>query len=156
MKFVIAYLAFVVLSLLFVGCGKDRMGVAPSLPTAPRLLDYDINVPSPLLAQNYNNTYPGGYFHAPLTAQRQFDYTATYGGSPNVYYGDVAPHCEYPGVGIVVAPRVVAALDEFDARDWPTMPAGRYQWVGRFVYARVPTPSEYHLDPSGIGCAVPR
>lgn len=158
MKFasIVYGVSMVVILLFFAGCSKGTILSPSGAVDAPHLLDYDINIPDAEFVRTLNANYPTGFPHAPLTAQRAFDYTAAYGGSPNVYYGETGPHCEYPGVGIVVAPHAAAGLDIFDARDWPLMPVGRYQWVGRFVYARIPAPGESVQDPSGSACAVPR
>lgn len=142
------------------GCGTVPSPVSPT-PVVERQaeVDYDINVPSPQLAASLRFQYPNGVHVSPLDAQRQWDYTAAYGGSPNVYYGETAPACEYLGVGIVVAPHAVAGLATFHAGDWPGLgwePGVTYVWVGRFVYAAIALPGTYTINPNVTGATCGR
>lgn len=149
-----------VLALAASACGVSKSNIlAPSAPitVALREVSYDINIPFRDVANSLKATYPNGIRMAPFEAQRQFDFTAAYKGSPNVYYGEVAPHCEYPGVGIVVAPLHVASLAEFISSDWPGLfePGFTYIWVGRFVYTAAAAPGTYVIDPNAT-CSTPR
>ena len=146
-------LVFIALATL--GCGKT----SPTAPTeapkpAVRTVDYAINVPTVELARTYIATFPDGVRVAPYTAQRQWDYTGAYGGSPNVYYGETAPHCEYLWVGIVVAPLHVATMDQFTSADWPGVmePGLTYAWVGHFVHTPAAVPGASFYDPNGLSC----
>lgn len=129
--------------LLSTACSSSPTAPATTLPKpAPvvREVSYDINIPSLTLAATLTRTYPNGVRMAPLSAQRQWDFTAAYGGSPNVYYGETAPApCQYLWTGIVVAPLRVSAMDTFTAQDWPGLwePGFTYAWVGRFTYSAV-------------------
>ena len=140
----------------FSACGTVAQPVSPS-PTPEHVseVDYDINIPSVSTAMALKFSYPNGVHLSPLDAQRQWDYTAAYGGSPNVYYGETAPACEYQGVGIVVAPHSVAGLATFHAADWPGLgwlPNVLYVWVGRFVYVPLPIVGTYAIDTSAHKC----
>ncbi len=118
----------------------------PAPYAVPSDLTYAINIPDPSVVFDLLKIYPDGVHTSPIEAQRRWDYTATYHGSPNVYFGATAPQCQYPGVGIVVAPYSVAALLTFTAADWPGIGLERgltYAWVGRFVYTRAAAPGEY-------------
>lgn len=138
-----------------------------SAPTGPTLLPkpapaireigFDINIPDLFVLASLKRTYPDGVRMSPVAAQRQFDYTAAYKGSPNVYYGEIAPHCEYIYVGIVVAPLHVATLDTFTASDWPgVLEAGfTYAWVGRFTYTAIAAVGTYRYDPTAT-CSTPK
>lgn len=146
---------------LTVACtgSKDLTGPSTvSLPTQTRFLTYDINIPDPKLAVQLRGQYPDGVQMSPMSAQRVWDYTQAYGGSPNVYFGDTSPRCEYIRAGIVVAPRAVAAVDTFTSLDWPGIglePGTTYRWLGRFAYAEIPPAGSYHLDPTAQ-CNVPK
>lgn len=146
-------------SLSLVACASPTQPTAP--PRAPTLalkttdLTYAINVPDPALAIRLAGLYPDGVRKSPREAQGLWDYTAAYGGSPNVYYGPTAPQCEYQGVGIVVAPEDVAGMEIFGAADWPggpVQPGVVYAWLGRFAFAAVPASGSYQIDPSGASC----
>lgn len=108
---------------------------------------YDINVPAVSYVQRYTESWPNGVFLSPVEAQHDYDFTASYKGTPNVYAGTQSPACNsYNGVGIVIAPLSVASVRTFTAAQWPTLtgldPTATYQWVGRFVYAQPATPQE--------------
>ncbi len=145
-------LTVVLIALLATACSSKIVSVAPSPVTpAPTAMTYAINIPDAVLAQKLKGDNPEGVQLPPVDAQARWDYTATYAGSPNVYFGDHAPwtgvDCsghqiiglqEYMGAGIVVAPRNVASVETFTAKDWPELPltAGvTYAWLGRFEYA---------------------
>lgn len=144
--------ALVAALLLFAGCSHESPIAATGVQAlGVRDMAYDINIPFPGTAHALQGTYPTGIRIAPLDAQRAYDYTAAYLGSPNVYFGETSPRCEYPGVGVVVAPRSVAAMPQFTARDWPGLvldASVTYVWVGRFVYTAPADPSTYHADPT--------
>lgn len=136
-------IAFVLLAIWFSGCASS-----PTQPTSfhtPPLPDvwiaYDINVPSPIIAQVENTTFPNGVKMPPAQAQSSFDYRPDYGGTANVYYGPIGPPAWlYTGVGIVIAPTAVSVLEDFPSAMWtggcgPT-PA-MCHWIGRFTYAAV-------------------
>lgn len=138
-------------------------GGSPTTPTAivsaPALreIGYAINIPSPTIAAALQRAYPTGVRVPPVQAQIQWDYTSAYGGSPNVYFGEIGPRCEYPGVGIVVAPLTAATVDRFTAADWPMLEAGvTYTWIGRFVYTAAAAPGTFSYDPTGASCSSPR
>lgn len=144
-------------ALLTVACSNSPM--APTSRTAPAKapleMDYDINIPSSAAAFEFRYQFPDGIRTSPLDAQHRWDYTVEYKGSPNVYFGETAPHCQYPGVGIVVAPHSVAGLSTFTAADWPGigLEAGAtYVWVGRFKYTAPAAPGTYIYDPTGAFC----
>lgn len=145
-------------ALLVSGCSHGPLAPTPAAAPAPSDITYAINIPDRGLATALIAANPNGLHLAPYDAQQQWNYTAAYGGSPNVYYGETAPHCEYPGVGIVVAPLRAAQLAQFTASDWPAIaaPGVTYAWLGRFVYTAVATPGTYVYDPTGSGCSVPR
>ncbi len=140
------------------GCTSHNALTPDSVPAnvVPSDLSYDINIPSASVAFDLKALYPTGIHTTPLDAQAHWNYTATYQGSPNVYYGPTAPHCEYPGVGIVVAPVRVAGMFTFTAADWPGIgldPGVTYTWLGRFVYTAAAAPGSYTIDPTGATCA---
>ena len=145
-------LTMIVLLALVVGaCSRSIVSPTPAPVTiAPTLITYTINVPDAHQAVQLQAQYPDGVQIPPIDAQHQWDYTAIYHGSPNVYFGETAPwqgyDCsgkpvpisEYMNTGIVVAPRAVAAVETFTARDWPNIglsPDVTYGWLGRFAYA---------------------
>ena len=138
---------WIMVVLVMGGCGYTKSGTAPSLVVVPHAITYAINIPDPIKARTLEDTYPNGILESPLQAQHDFDYTATYLGSPNVYYGELAPpNCTYQGVGIVVAPHGVAGMETFTQLDWPGigLEPGFYRWLGRFVYTAPADPSTYH------------
>lgn len=144
--------AVLIAALVSLACSSPA-SMPSSVKAAPvfRDMDYDINIPFPGIAHVLQSDYPNGIRIAPMEAQRAYDYTAAYLGTPNVYFGETAPQCQYPGVGIVVAPRAVASVAQFGARDWPglTLDAGvTYVWVGRFVYTAIADPTTYTIDPT--------
>lgn len=138
------------------GCQSVTAPTAAASVPAIRQVGYDINIPNIQTVLDLQRRYPGGTSMPPLTAQNTFDYTHEYGGSPNVYFGEVAPKCEYILVGIVVAPLGVAGMQTFTSRDWPVMEPGyTYEWHGRFVMA-LPAPlGTYVIDPKAT-CSTPR
>lgn len=131
------YLLFVLLSILTVGCGANPTAPTSAPAPAMRVVDYTINVPTTDIAAGLRAQYPTGVLLSPVAAQQQFDYTAAYHGTPNVYAGDVATSTgTYTDTGIVVAPYAAASKSTFTSADWPVMPAGvTYQWRGTFAYA---------------------
>lgn len=140
-----AILALVTLTLS--ACGV----VSPVAPTvaAPvtHTLAYDINVPDVALSLQLRGEFPDGVRMAPVAAQAHWDYTRTYGGSPNVYYGAVGPQCPtYVRTGIVIAPLSAASKPTFTSADWPGggLEAGvTYEWVGRFAFSEVAPVGSY-------------
>lgn len=148
----------VCVSLILAACSSSPTG--PTTLTAKpalRELDYDINIPDITTTLALQRAYPNGTQTPPVIAQGRWNYTAAYGGSPNVYYGEIAPKCEYFRVGIVVAPYRVASMETFTSSDWPgVLEAGvTYTWVGRFVFAKVAPPNSYTYDPTAL-CSAPR
>lgn len=140
---------------LTIACSSPAAPTSPTTtlpPPAPALreLAYDINIPDVALTLSLARTYPNGVRMAPIAAQARWDYTAAYGGSPNVYFGEVGPKCQtYFGTGIVIAPLGVASQAVFTSAEWNVVEPGfTYAWVGRFTYARVPAPGTYRLDPA--------
>ena len=128
-------------ALASVACGQNP--AAPSAKAPPIYdLDYAINVPDIAVAYLFQQQYPNGVRVPPIQAQLTWNYTAAYGGSPNVYYGPLGGDAaQYASASIIIAPVEVANEETFYASDWPVMAAGvpagtRYQWVGRFVYTR--------------------
>lgn len=124
---------------------------APSLtaPSSPaleyRTITYSINVPDPYAAQSLIQVHPEGVYMAPVEAQRQYDFTEGYHGTPNVYAGSRQPDAlrTYSLAGVVIAPLDVASRATFPASMWPDeygqFPKDVYlRWLGRFVY------TEYH------------
>ncbi len=153
----IATLAAVVA--LATACSSAPTGPTAEAPKAPtvKTLGYDINIPVLADAMRLRDQYPAGIAIAPIAAQERWDYTRTYQGSPNVYFGPTGPLCEYVYAGIVVAPYQAASKDTFTSADWPTMEAGvTWQWVGRFVYTMAAAPGTYKPDPTGSYCSSPR
>lgn len=127
-------LALVVV-LVLTGCSGP---LAPTAVTpALRSMAYAINIPDTGAVQSLNARYPEGVSLAPLEAQRQWDYTLAYGGTPNVYWGPVAPPCQnYFNTSVVIAPAGVAGVRTFTALDWPGahLDAGvTYEWRGYFT-----------------------
>ena len=120
--------------------------IAPTIAASPvpvvHDLGYAINVPEPILAQQLLTAHPDGVRIAPIAAQLAWNYTAAYGGSPNVYLGPIGQATNYLGASIVIAPAQVAGEAVFDGAEWPpAFTAGeKYAWVGRFVYT-APAPS---------------
>lgn len=135
--------------LTLAGCNHVSPVAPTVVPVPPSQVTYAINIPEVLLAHSLAAQWPNGIRLSPLDAQRQYDYTATYKGSPNVYYGETAPMvCTYENAGIVVAPRTIAGMSQFTALDWPGIgldPGITYEWLGRFAYA----------EPAPIGSYVP-
>ena len=138
----------IITTLVMGACSYTKSGTAPSPVVTPQSITYAINIPDPIKARALVDAYPNGVLEAPRQAQNDWNYTATYLGSPNVYYGELAPpNCTYPGVGIVVAPQAVASVETFTSLDWPNIglePNVTYQWLGRFVYTAPADPSTYH------------
>lgn len=132
--------------LFCVGCGA--VPVAPTPATVPPTpFAYAINVPDTQLAQTLRAYYPQGVHVSPIEAQAHFDYTATYGGTPNVYYGPVAPPCQsYVNTSIIIAPQGAAGKRTFTSVDWPGahLDSGvTYEWVGGFEVAYPALPGSY-------------
>lgn len=139
-------------------CGSSPVAPAPTPAASVTFITYTINIPSSTVAFTLRQTYPDGIRLSPLDAQRQYDYTAMYGGSPNVYFGETAPACEYVNTGIVVAPRIVAGMSTFTALDWPGigLDAGKtYGWLGRFAFTELPAAGTFVYDPANK-CATPK
>lgn len=140
-----------------VGCTSSPTSPTTTITAKPATseIGYAINVPDSAVVASLIRTYPNGVKMSPYEAQARWNYTAAYGGSPNVYYGESAPHCEYVGVGIVVAPMHVATMNEFTSADWPgVLEIGlTYAWVGRFTYTAVPARGSYVYDPTGTVCS---
>lgn len=127
-----------------IACSK--FPIAPSMLSNPteREMDYDINVPSPQLANQFRNQYPNGVRVGPIEAQSTWDYSNEYGGSPNVYFGETSPdQLNYQFTGIVVAPFTAASKNRFTWRDWPSLHGLErdvtYVWVGRFTFSQFRT-----------------
>lgn len=147
---------------IMAGCTSSKQGLmGPSTVAVAgqtRFMSFDINIPDPGLAVRLRGQYPDGVQMSPMSAQRTWDYTKEYGGSPNVYFGETSPKCEYIRAGIVVAPRAVAAVDTFTSLDWPgigLVPGDTYRWLGRFAYAEIPPVGSYKIDPTAQ-CNVPK
>lgn len=132
---------------------------ACSTPTAPTTVEpaaqleitYAINISDLAESLRLKQQYPNGVRMSPVEAQARWDYTAAYGGSPNVYYGATAPCHEYIRVGIVVAPYGAASSEPFTAAQWPGIgldPTVPYYWIGRFEYAALPQPGSYTINPT--------
>lgn len=141
-------------ALLAVGCASSPAGpTALPAPVAALQMDYDINIPDLLALQGLKAQYPQGVHVPPAAAQARWDYTAAYGGSPNVYLGPVSGPCQqYYNTGIVIAPVKVAQLPTFTAEDWPGIglePGRVYEWVGRFTFAQAAPAGSYRP-----GCGV--
>lgn len=134
----------------FVGCSRPPLGPSETPKPAIRTIGYDINIPDVRVVNDLKGHYPEGFEGTPLEAQTRWNYTAAYRGTPNVYYGEVSPRCEYRLVGIVVAPFRVAGMQQFTSKDWPgpLEPGITYSWLGRFVYTAIADPSTYVIDPT--------
>lgn len=150
-------LTLAIVAVLASACSSTHAGTAPTPVKVVTDMDYNINIPDPHTFTSLVGAFGARVPIAPLDAQRQWDFTATYGGSPNVYFGDTAPHCgQYTQTGIVVAPRAVAGMAQFTAADWPTLtglePGVTYRWVGLFVYSRAAAPGTYTYDPDSLLC----
>lgn len=120
------------------GCSQQGpMGPSTIKPARPNVpVGFDINIPTSKITQVWAIQYPNGIKISPVEAQRKWDYSAAYYGTPNVYYGPQAPKCEYWMVGITVAPLSVASKMTFTSSDWPIFEPGyTYEWIGRFVTA---------------------
>ena len=131
---------FLVICVGLSACGASPTQPTP-IPTTRTLISYTINVPDAQLVLRLNGQYPDGVYVAPITAQAQYDYSAAYGGTPNVYAGERSPALNtYLHTGIVVAPESAASKDVFTGADWPNLfgdrPTDEFAWVGRFAYAQ--------------------
>lgn len=131
-------LTFAIVALLgTVACSQNPAGPSPAAERTTNM-DYTINVPDPILAQQLITQHPKGITMAPITAQLTFDYRAGYGGSANAYYGPLGGDPkEYVNAGILIAPTAVAREDSFLGAEWGGLglePATRYVWVGIFQY----------------------
>lgn len=127
------------------GCAQQGpMGPSTIKPARPNVpVGFDINIPESKITAVWWVQYPNGIKISPVEAQRKWDFTAAYGGTPNVYYGPSAPKCEYQMVGITVAPYSVASMLTFTSADWPIFePGNTYEWVGRFVTALPARPDQ--------------
>lgn len=138
------YIAIV--ALLCASCAElptaPAPGAAPVSSERHVALTYAINIPDPTTAQALITAHPIGVAISPVDAQAQYDFTAAYGGTPNVYAGRSAPAGTYFSAGIVTAPYAIASVASFHAYEWPDQygqsPAGViYDWLGRFVYTMV-------------------
>lgn len=141
---------------LVTACGSSNP-VAPTPPAAAAhtiTLQYDINIPVPILVQQLQTQFPNGVAVSPIAAQAQWDFRCLYSGSANVYYGpEPPPQGMYQGVGLVIAPADVAGMLTFPATMWPQIavgePAGTtYTWLGKFVYASPVTILPYGSCPA--------
>lgn len=79
----------IVLALIAFGCGSSP--VAPTITDNSAVVTYDIHIPDPLMAVNDILTYPNGVGITPATAQRLYDYSATYGQSNVLAAGSCQP-----------------------------------------------------------------
>lgn len=144
------FLLPLVLAFVVTACGKDTvtpLGPSPVAPVQTQTMAYAINVPDTLTVVRLNAQYPQGVHVAPLTAQAQWDYSANYAGTPNVYAGEVAPCGQnYLNTSVVIAPPGVAGKASFSAQDWPGAHLDAntiYEWVGTFVVAYAAAPGTY-------------
>jgi hypothetical protein len=133
--------------LLTIGCSSPthptttaRSSVEPL--RTPITITYAINIPYADAAHALEAQHPDGVNLSPVQAQETFNFTDAYHGTPNVYYGPLAPPVgRYVFVGIVVAPRAVAERQQFLQREWPDGCGRQYPgdtvcaWLGRFAYA---------------------
>lgn len=145
------YLLALVACLGVWGCTSGPASPTPETPPkAIRTVGYDINIPYVAVVMVYRMAYPDGFRGTPLEAQTRFDYTSAYHGSPNVYYGEIAPGvCQYQMTGILVAPQTVAGMVQFTSKDWPVLEPGyTYTWRGNFVVALVGNPSPEAPNPA--------
>lgn len=140
-------LLIVTLCAIFGSLGCSQQGpmgpsiVKPARPNVP--VGFDINIPESKITQVWAIQYPNGIKISPVEAQQKWNFTAAYGGTPNVYYGPQSPKCEYWMVGITVAPFSVASKLTFTSLDWPIFEPGEvYEWVGRFVTALPARPDQ--------------
>lgn len=137
----------VIAALLTAACSSNLTG--PTTIQAPKVtnipIGFDINIPDIAVVQRMKLTYPQGITISPIEAQRKWDYTAAYGGTPNVYAGTVSPHCTpYVMTGIVIAPLAAASALNPTPGQWSVLEAGQtYEWVGNFVYTRIAQPGTY-------------
>lgn len=136
--------------LALTGCGETGpTGPSFIVTPSPQVITYAINLPSFQEVEGLRSRYPEGISLPPVVAQSTWDRTASYGGSPNVYFGPLAPTCpfQYQRVGIVVAPVGAASSLFFTAKDWPgPLEAGvTYTWLGRFEYVPLPPVNSYIL-----------
>lgn len=147
-------IAAIVVVFAAAGC-SGSLATAPTPLVTPKVnvpVGFDINIPTSKVASVYQMQYPQGVKMSPVEAQNRWDYTAAYGGTPNVYYGSTSPKCEYNLVGIVVAPYSVASKPTFTASEWSIFEPGNvYEWVGRFVVADVARPGTYFFGI--LGCS---
>lgn len=138
---------FLCLMGVLVGCWgcAESIGAPSAALETPRLITYAINVPERMTAQTLITRYPDGVRMSPIWAQLTWDFRDAYQGTPNVYYGPLAPPIGDPYIltGIVIAPAQVAGQTTFTAREWPDEYGRPFQdapahtvfaWVGRFVY----------------------
>jgi hypothetical protein len=138
-------LSTLIAALSLVACHQ----LTPAAPTAPQaaqkvvVIPYDINVPDPITAEGLTAEFPSGVYISPVQAQKTYDFSWAYGGSPNVYAGTTNYNQPIKGVsfaGLVYAPYVAASHEEFNDCDWPTEygqcdPTLTKEWLGRFTYA---------------------
>ncbi len=129
------------LLVLMLACGCSTQS-SPSV-TAPSevvtTIQYTINIPFQLTAQELQRQFPHGVDMAPIQAQVTWNYTAEYRGAPNVYWGPVPPPAEtYQNTGIVVAPVAVAQQLFFLPSEWPgiSLAGDKVTWKGWFVFTR--------------------
>lgn len=139
--YIIVAIVQIALGLLFVSCAsRGPVAPTPATPTIERIT-YTINVPLPELYRTLADSAPHGILLNPIEAQARYDFSAAYGGSPNVYYGELAPPVgQYQNAAILVAPRSAASKDTFTSADWPGLVALRpgvtYGWIGFFEYTQ--------------------
>lgn len=117
-------------------CGSSPVAPAPVQPRQLLAVSYDINIPVVAVADQLNGAFPQGISVTPVQAQHDYDYTAVYGGTPNVYAGPSVDASRYLSAGILVAPLAAASKMRFTSADWPD--AGLrddadYTWVGHFT-----------------------
>lgn len=136
----------VIVALLTAACSSNLTGPTTILPVkAATPIGFDINIPDIAVVQQMKLTYPHGITISPIEAQRKWDYTAAYGGTPNVYAGMASPHCTpYIMTGIVIAPLAAASSLNPTPSQWSALEAGQtYEWVGNFVFTRIAQPGTY-------------
>jgi hypothetical protein len=106
---VVKQLMCVAALLLTIGCSSPthptttaRSSVEPL--RTPITITYAINIPYADAAHALEAQHPDGVNLSPVQAQETFNFTDAYHGTPNVYYGPLAPPVgRYVFVGIVVS-----------------------------------------------------